>query len=450
MSYIKTDYLKKNIERLAIVFLVCYIAMPQYFGVELPFFDFTVQRIMVVVFLLIIIEKKKRLFEIYNIVRNCKFYIVMTIYLLICLMTGVRRGHVGSFAYPLMEFVAFFITIYIFINVLEKKRTIKTMIVIIYVLCILGCIEFVMRQSPFVYLETIKGVRSNAMIRSGAYRIMGPAGHSLAYGLMLNSFIIIACVDFEEDKIDLLKNKLLLLLLVINVFLTGSRSTLAIMFLELGLLFLFSDIQTKKRTGLYLFAFVVVLALIIIIFYNTSLSRYILLQITSVIDEAFDTTYSIKYGADVTTLSNSSSYREILPRIFTIESLNPLLGRGSGYHFTWYVDGVSIKSIDNFYVAEYIRYAYPGLIAYILMIIVPFISMVKDYIKYKSGISMAMACGLVCYYFNLWYMDHLQTLKYAYLLIAIYYSFRNCGRTNENSIDANLNKEKKLFKFIKK
>lgn len=42
-------------------------------------------------------------------------------------------------------------------------------------LCVLGLVEAVMRKTPFAYLETIRGLYTGGMIRSGSYRIMGPA-----------------------------------------------------------------------------------------------------------------------------------------------------------------------------------------------------------------------------------------------------------------------------------
>ena len=42
-------------------------------------------------------------------------------------------------------------------------------------------------RTPFAYLETIRGLYTGGMIRSGSYRIMGLANHSLAYGLILIS-----------------------------------------------------------------------------------------------------------------------------------------------------------------------------------------------------------------------------------------------------------------------
>lgn len=73
---------------------------------------------------------------------------------------------------------------------------------------------------------------------------------------------------------------------------------------------------------------------------------------------------------DSTSLANSASYRDALLDIFTVDWLNPWLGQGSGYHFSWYISGgATIHSIDNFYVANYIRYGYPGLVAYGLLIL---------------------------------------------------------------------------------
>lgn len=51
----------------------------------------------------------------------------------------------------------------------------------------------------------------------------------------------------------------------------------------------------------------------------------------------FGTSYAIRYGVDSTSLANSASYRDALLDIFTVDWLNPWLGQGSGYHFSWYI-----------------------------------------------------------------------------------------------------------------
>ena len=81
-----------------------------------------------------------------------------------------------------------------------------------------------------------------------------------------------------------------------------------------------------------------------------------------------------------------------------------------------------IKSIDNYYVQQYIKYAYPGLITYCLFIITTVITMVYNIIKYKSGTYKLLLIAVCCYFFNLWYLDALQTLKFVYVIIALFFA----------------------------
>ena len=68
-------------------------------------------------------------------------------------------------------------------------------------------------------------------------------------------------------------------------------------------------------------------------------------------------------------LGSSSDYRDQLKYIFTIDWLNPMLGIGRKRSFASEINGSFIQSIDNFYIAEYVRYAYPGLAAYVLILL---------------------------------------------------------------------------------
>ena len=101
--------------------------------------------------------------------------------------------------------------------------------------------------------------------------------------------------------------------------------------------------------------------------------------------------------------------------------LNPWLGQGSGYHFSWYIPGgATIHSIDNFYVANYIRYGYPGLVVYGLLILQAVGEMVRCGIQKKDRTMLSLALAVCGYFLNLWWMDTLQTIKYAYLPIALF------------------------------
>lgn len=431
-SYINTETGKKIFYRISVLFLFVYIVLPQYFGLNTPGFDLTAQRMMFLFVLLYIIESPKRAYEFWEMIKSSELLPYIAVYLFICFYTAIYRHHIGTFLYSLIELLTMFEVIFIVKNVVGLEKTFKYLRLFTYLLCILGIIEFLMKKTPFSYLETIKGLYTGGMIRSGSYRVMGPANHSLGYGLMLVILLPISCLDIKKDEINILKHVPLFLLIVVNVFLTGSRSTLAVMMLEIVLLFVFSNRNNKKRTFFYFFFFIAIMAILVVLLYNTGFSRYILLQITSVIDEIFDTQFSLNYGADVTTLYNSSNYRTYLPRIFSVDFLSPWIGRGSGYRFTWYVEGVLVASIDNFYVATYIRYAYSGLIAYVAFIIKIISTIVKNLVIRKSGFCSMVFIGVVCYFINLWWLDTLQTIKYVYFLIALFYVYISNGHSCES------------------
>ena len=67
-----------------------------------------------------------------------------------------------------------------------------------------------------------------------------------------------------------------------------------------------------------------------------------------------------RYGVDSTSLANSASYRDAPAGYFHGGLAGTLAGAGLRISFLWYIPGgATIHSIDNFYVANYIRYGYP-------------------------------------------------------------------------------------------
>lgn len=429
-SYLRATYVD-IMYKTAVCFLFIYFLLPQYFGISLPVFDFTAQRIAIVFVFLILLEKSTRMRQFLSIVKKCTLLPLMGIYLFILLYTAVIRKHIGTFLYSLIEFVAFFMMIYFIKEVLGVSKSIRLLVCFSYLLCFLGLVEYVMGRSPFSYLETISGLYTGAQIRSGSYRIMGPCNHALGYGLLLITIIPFACYNDNEEKLDMLAHGPLLLLIILNILLTGSRSTLAVCGLELLLFFLFSSKDKKKKTILVLLFAIIVLACITALTIRTSFGRYIMLQITSVVDEILGTSYAVSFGADKTTLENSSAYRDLLLDIFKIDWLSPWIGKGSGYVFRWYYQGASIQSIDNFYIANYIRYGYPGMISYILIIVFTLYKMIRRAIKKKSDLCICVFIGALCYFVNLWWLDTLQTIKYAYILFAFYFALETIDISNK-------------------
>ena len=138
------------------------------------------------------------------------------------------------------------------------------------------------------------------------------------------------------------------------------------------------------------------------------------------IDSFFDTQFSLKYGAYLTQLGQCAAYRDLLHQVFKVGWLNPFLGIGRKRAFSSEVNGLVVQSIDNFYIAEYIRYAYPGMLSYIAVVVYMIYEMLRDVVKTHSALIRTLLIGSVCYCIHLYIADSLQTLKYLYILFALY------------------------------
>ena len=233
--------------------------------------------------------------------------------------------------------------------------------------------------------------------------------------------------------------------MMINVFQTGPRSTLGVAFAEIGLMFVLSDIKFLKKNLFYLIVGVLIFGLVLAATIKTSFGNYIMLQLTSLIDAIFDTTYSAAYGADVLQLRQSAAYRDLLEEIFHVDWVNPILGIGRKRGFKSLVNGRVINSIDNFYIAEFVRYAYPGMYSFLFFIGYMGICMVRDCFKTRSGLIRMCFVGSLMYCLNIKVVDSLQTLKYLYVLIAIYVCADKTPFVPKKVKSRYIKKEKKYF-----
>lgn len=419
-KYIKPAREIKVFRGISIAFIFVLFVMPQYFGIPLPIFDFTVLRIMIVFLSLIIFSDKKRSDDFIDLIKTSAFIYVLFPYLIVITYTMVFRADINAFLNPFIELYSLCLMVYVIHYSLGVKSTIKLLVFCSYLLTILGLVEFAMGRTPFVYLITIRGIYTGGFVRSGNYRIMSSAIHSLGYGLVLLTMIPLAFYNEDTDKVDPTRHTLLTILIVINVFLTGSRSTLGVLILEIVLALFLVDKEVRRKFLLGTVVFLIVFSAIVAVFHNTGFGRYMLLQITSVIDSVFGTTYSVQYGADLSSLGSSTNYREQLKGIFKVKWLNPILGIGRKRAFSGMVNGSYVKSVDNYYICEYIRYAYPGMITYMGFLAYWILKMIKEgFGKLKSDLSKILLVGVVCYALNLKWVDSLQTLKYLYILFAL-------------------------------
>lgn len=407
--------------------------MPQYFGIHIGW-DITCTRFANILLTLYGLLHLK----VFNLFSKTFLETVLSIplvmYLIIALYTMVFRVDINAFMLTFLEVLTFYMLIFSVRYVMGVKRALKVIIFSAYFLGVYGLVEFAAGQSLYLkFLRTVPTAVRNCY-RSGYYRIMGPCGHPLGYGLLLLLFIAVACIDLENDDVYLFQRPVLFFLLIINVFLTGSRSSQGIAAIEVIIIIILSNKINRKKTWLYICFIVLAVGLFLIVGYKTRIGKYLMMQITTLIDQAFDTELAANFGVDTTTLKNSEEYRKYLPKIFELDWLNPLIGRGVKRSFSAAIPTetggmVYLSSIDNYYVVLYIRYAYPGMIVFISYILLMVGFLTYGGIKYRSGILKLCAVGIGVYFFNLWWLDALQTTKFQYAIgaigIAYYFLLKN-------------------------
>ncbi|WP_026528494.1 hypothetical protein [Butyrivibrio sp. VCD2006] len=419
-KYVRDPREKTIFYRCAIFYLFALYVMPQYFGIPNPLFDLTIVRIAIIILLVFIVFDYTRLREFMDCIVQDRMSLILLPYIIVLLYTMILRRDINAFLNPFIEFLEMYLLIYVIKDAIGVDKTIKTLQYFIYFLVILGFVEIVMKESPFAYLETIKHIYTGRYIRGGHYRIMSSCIHSIGYGLLLVSAMPLAGYDVESKTFNIFRRPLLLLGIIVNIFSTGSRSSLGIMFAEVFLMFILSDRKYQRMNLLIVITSLTIFFIAVFGLQKTSFGQYILLQITSVIDSIFHTQLAAKYGADSTQLHQSAAYRDLLKQIFHVDWLNPILGIGRKRAFKSNVNGLVVESIDNFYIAEYIRYAYPGMFAYIFFLGYMGVRMIKDFIKTRSALLRVLIIGAICYCIHLYIADSLQTLKYLYVLFALY------------------------------
>lgn len=395
--------------------------MPQYFGIHIGI-DITCTRLANVLILGYMLLSPKVFTHFWKTSIRCDIFIPLALYLFVAAYTMVLRVDINAFFMVFIEILTLFMNIYGIRYIVGYKRAIKWSMYCAYFLSCYGLVEYFYGESIFLkFLSTVPNHVFN-FYRSGHYRIMGPCGHSLGYGLLLILFIAIACLDLETDEVYLFKRPVLLILLYVNVFLTGSRSTLGISVVEAVVILFFSNHRNVKKSLLIIAVCATFFVIFILLFYNTGIGQYIMGQIMSVIDEVLGTEYAAYFGVDTDRLEDSSNYRAALPYIFTLDWLNPIVGRGTNFSGAE-INGVFIHSIDSYYIVQYVKYAYPGLIMYVLFMITLARRLIQDIYVHHNALAKVVLIGGFFYFLNLWWVDALQTLKFMYAFIAIFYSY---------------------------
>lgn len=402
-------------------FLLGLFVLPTYFGVRLAFFDLTVLRLFEVLLLLCIFKSKERKHQFTNLIKKCPFNIWIAPYMFVVIYTNLIHPSLNAIFYWITNGVlAFYCMSYLIVYEYGINGFLYKLRQFTWLITIVSPLELIIGRPPFAFLDTLgKAVTKS---RFGSVRILGNCTTANGFAMYLMILFPLMCFDWEKNKIDFGKNKFLLILIILNIFLTGSRLSVGTLLLGFVLCSLF---QHKKELSKYVLSFVVILPVIIFIIYlfrDMSFVKGILRTIFSAVDAVLGTNYSVDYGADAQVLYNSSYYRELLwKNTFLGNWLNPWLGRGGNYNFGMYIEGYRIYSCDNFYVMQYITYAWPGVITWLVMSVSFLLCAVKRFARSRDIIWLVCIVSIICYYISLWYLDQLQTFPYMMSIFALIY-----------------------------
>lgn len=415
---------KVNYHGVADWFLFSVFVLPSYFGIRLVFFDLTAVRFFEILLIYMILRNPYRRREFINMIKNCPNLIWMVMYVAVVTYTNVLHISINTILYWLTNCILLWgCMLYLIINEYGIDIFLQKIKKYAWILCGLSPIQIITGFSPFAVLDTLGKVTTTS--RFGEIRIMGNCTVANGYAMYLTILLPIICYDYKGKKINLWKNFALLMGIIINVFLTGSRLSVGIMLLEI---FLCGIMQYKKQLKQSFMAILIGIPILILILYslqNVSFVRGLLRTFFSFYDEIMKTNYAVQFGADSKILYNSTYYRELLWKN-TIGGgwLNPWLGKGGSYNFGLYVEGYRIYSCDNFYVGQYIAYGIPGVVTWLLMSASFLIQSIKSVLLNKNKLMWVLTVSIICYYISLWYLDQLQTFPYMMGIFALVYSER--------------------------
>lgn len=419
-------------QKLCLVYLFAVFALPQYFGIPVPGFALTAQRIMLIcLFVAILVDKRRRdAFFVSNTGPMGGPVAVASLFMFVSLATAILRCDPKSFLNFFVDaFLPMLLMVYIAVNVLTLKELLKFFKAVLIVVCVTCYLDaLVLHQNPYDFIHTIASVKGGSGWRASSYRVAAMTSHPIGLGMYFIMLTPLLCIDVDKRKVNIAKNWCTLLLVCGAMLLTGSRMPQATLALELLVLFFLTDKSVKRVLIPYLLTFGTIAVLLVVLFHDEShIRRYVILNLYQVIDSIFGTELTLdEFGYWQWKLINSSSsYRELLPLLLFSGDYDPLLGLGVGtsdvQSYTAVVEGRTVASIDNFYILQYLRFAWPGLIAILLM----FVYMLGCCISgaKKSIVCRMLLISFALYFINLWYVADLGTFKYAFSLFGLAYVY---------------------------
>lgn len=413
--------LELKLGRLLVAFIVSLLLFPSIISIRIGALPLiTLPRILMAFCYVWIFLKEEILTRYWHAVKGIKYNAIIILYLVICAYTAFLRKDMNTFFGFFVDcFLSYFLYIFMLKEYVQTKDIIRVVTICLYVVCILGIIEFVTEIN--IFNELTIGNEKNIIptsYRDDYLRVRGPYGHALAYGMMMLLLFPIACYDCNKNAINIFKDPVLGILIIINMLFTGARSGIGLVGLEFFLLYCFTDKVYRSRSTLTIIGMVMIGVCCICFFSDNILINYCLRQVFYAVDAVFDTNIALAYGGNAS-IGASSIARDRIWKILKSPELNPWLGRGVSNIGTYVIDGWRVTSIDNYYVMTYISLGLPGIVSLVLSFLQALKISLWKILKEKNTLNCACLVSTLIYMLNLLYVDELSTFRCFFAIVAI-------------------------------
>ena len=440
-------------QKLCLVFLFAVFALPQYFGIPLPGFALTAQRIMLICLFLAIFASKERRdsFFISNTGSMGGPAVICSLFIFVSLVTAILQSDPKSF---LNFFADAFLPMLLMAYMAAKVFTLKELLGFFKVTLIVVCItcyldSLVLHKNPYSFIHTIASISGGSTWRAASYRVAAMASHPIGLGMYFILMTPLLCIDCDKRSVNIAKNWGTLLLVCGAVLLTGSRMPQALFALELLVLFLLTERSVKRVIIPYMLVFGALVVLIVVLFHDEShIRRYVILNLYQVVDSIFGTQLVLdEFGYWQWVYMNSSTdYRDLLPLILFSDDFDPLLGQGvtsvNTDNLSVTVNGRNILSVDNFYVLQYMQFAWPGLVSMVGIFVYMAARCLVGAVERRSVVCKLLLLSFLLYFVNLWFVADLGTFKYAFSLFGLAYAYsKGMGLSQVGALDDEPNSE---------
>ncbi|MGU8607404.1 hypothetical protein ACV3RW_10520 [Clostridium perfringens] len=393
----------------------------------------------ILLFLLIVYEFIKQKLSLKVVLNSSGVYILIFYFIpiLISNLINLNKYSLMGIVNILIEQILFYI---ILRNNLDLKKIdiiMKIIIFTAFILATLGIVEAITKFNVFSFLDLAKreNLRSSGeFIRMGSIRIETSFGHSLGFGLYLVMFspiIFFYSVNLKKCNLKYI-GYITSVLMIINICLTMSRSTLLILIVQFGVYFLL--VKGLKKVFLVYLLILGISAFIVIAnipnIENIGVVQTTKNSIYSTLDVVFGTdlaknfsdndntdpyiyrNYLIYYtfNQDFKQLmeGHGIGFLRIQPLYFNIPKLNPY-------------EPIRTVTIDNYYILSVLQ---SGLISGIGIILLFIIYLKRSYRIFKtknqySYLALGIFLGVLGYSLHLFMVDELGTMRMVWIPLAI-------------------------------